>query len=330
MYVRSKIIKGHTYYYLVRGERHGAKVLQKVVRYLGKSAGAGQRKVTKAYLTGVLNRERAVSLVDKALTDLNDALASGKSDALTAYLNSMARFRNYSLNNQMAIALQCPHATHVAGFRERKKQGRYVRRGEKGIMITAPVIRKVSSENIQTNEMGKKPDDEVIVGFRPVYVFDVSQTEGEPLPTPKMHKAIGDPGIYTSRLKAFVESSGITLEYADFRGGLFGTSSGGRIRIRKGLPPVEEFTTLAHEVAHELLHHTPVDHGTKTVRETEAEAVAHVVSTAIGLETTQATADYISLYRGDDDTLRSSLETIRNTSNTILDGMESENNEEVE
>ena len=231
----------------------------------------------------------------------------------------------------MAIALQCPHATLVAGFREWKKRGRYVRRGEKGIIITAPVIRKVSSEDIQTNELGNKPDDkEVIVGFRPAYVFDISQTEGEPLPTPKMHKASGDPGIYTARLKAFVALRGITLEYADFRRGLYGTSSGGRIRIRKGLSSVEEFTTLAHEVAHELLHHTPVDHRTKTVRETEAEAVAHVVSTAIGLETTQATADYISLYRGDDDTLRSSLETIRNTSNTILDGMESENNEEVE
>jgi hypothetical protein len=117
VYVRSKVVKGHTYYYLVRGERHGAKVMQKVVRYLGKSAGAGQCKVTKAYLTGVLNRERAASLADKALTDLNDALATGKSNALTAYLNSMARFRKYSLNNQLAIALQCPHATLVAGFR---------------------------------------------------------------------------------------------------------------------------------------------------------------------------------------------------------------------
>jgi hypothetical protein len=271
-----------------------------------------------------MNRERASSLVDQALTDLSNALASGKGDTLTAYLNSMARFRKYSLNNQMAIALQCPHATLVAGFREWKKKGRYVKRGEKGIMITAPVIRKAKTEIIQPDESDNTPgEDEEIVGFRPVYVFDVSQTEGEPLPTSQMHKATGDPGAFIEKIKAFIVSKGITLEYTmSLPRNVLGASSGGHIRIREGLSAIDEFTTLIHEVAHEFLHHTPGEHARKTVRETEAEAVSHVVSSAIGLDTTHATADYIRLNRGDTDTLRESLETIRRTANTILDGLE--------
>jgi hypothetical protein len=282
------------------------------------------RHVTPALSTAVMNRERARMLVDQALTDLNAALAAGNSDALTAYLDAMARFPTYSLRNQMSIASQCPHATIVAGFREWKKRGRYVRKGEKGILITAPIFSKRGSQEGEQQETAEEAEStETVIGYRPVYVFDVSQTEGEPLSDLKISEASGDPGEHTDKLKAFVAAKGITLEYtADLRYGVLGSSYGGRIRVREGLSPVEEFTTLVHEVAHELLHHTPAERTAKTVRETEAEAVSHVVSSAIGLQTTHATADYIRLYRGDVDTLRASLETIRRTANAILEGLE--------
>jgi hypothetical protein len=281
------------------------------------------RQKTPALSTAVFNRERGRALAEQALTDLSDALAAGKGDALTTYLDAMARFRTYSLSNQLRIAAQCPDATLVAGFRDWKKRGRYVRKGEKGILITAPVLRKSDSDDLDPATAPVETEDPgTVVGYRPVYVFDVSQTEGEPLPSLSLHEARGDPGVHTEKLKAFVSAQGITLEYTTaLRSGVLGSSSGGRIRLREGLSPVEEFTTLAHEVAHELLHHTPAERAAKTVRETEAEAVAHVVSTAIGLTTTEATADYIRLYQGDTETLRASLETIRQTANTILQGV---------
>jgi hypothetical protein len=301
--------------------------LHSLVSVLGEDpAPAAPRKVTPALSTAVMNRERARTLVDQALTDLGDALAAGKSDALTAYLDAMARFRNYSLGNQLSIAAQRPNATIVAGFREWKKRGRYVRKGEKGILITAPVIRKRASEDNPAEPATSETEEiDTVVSYRPVYVFDVSQTEGEPLPALQLREASGDPGVHTDKLKAFVAAKGITLEYTTgMRRGVLGSSSGGHIRIREGLSAVEEFTTLAHEVAHELLHHTLAERAAKTVRETEAEAVAHVVSSAIGLQTTDATADYIRLYQGDTETLRASLETIRRTANTILEGLESD------
>jgi len=98
-----------------------------------------------------------------------------------------------------------------------------------------------------------------------------------------------------------------------------GRSSGGTITIQPSLPPAEEFSALVHEFAHELLHHGPNrQKTTKTMRETQAEAVAFVVNTAIGLDTNTASSDYIQLYQGKKQTLAESLHTIRQAANTIL------------
>ena len=111
----------------------------------------------------------------------------------------------------------------------------------------------------------------------------------------------------------------IALEYDIGIAPAKGLSSGGKITILPGLPPAEHFATLVHEIAHELLHRGDRrNHTTRTVRETEAEAVAFVVSSAIGLDTTSASADYIQLYRGDKQTLTESLEFIQRTAADIL------------
>ena len=160
-----------------------------------------------------------------------------------------------------------------------------------------------------------------MLGFRNAYVFDVSQTEGADLPD--MHQVSGDPGENVDRLALFVKSKGIQLVYNANIAPALGLSYGGRIAILPGQSKAEEFSTLVHETAHELLHKAERRTATtKTVRETEAEAIAFVVGKAVGLETGSASADYIQLYHGNASLLAESLEVIQQTASVILAALE--------
>lgn len=260
-----------------------------------------------------MKAEEARKMTDTALEQLADALAAGKSDTLQRYLAAMANFHNYSFGNLMLIVMQRPDASHVAGFNAWKKLGRFVRKGEKGIAIIAPMILKRDEARLES-------DKDTIVRFKVAHVFDITQTDGEPLP--EMHSLAGDPGQSLDRLKAFAGSRGITIAYEDLAPGVSGLSSGGAIKLRSGLNAAEEFGVLAHELAHELLHHGEgAVRGSRTVRETEAEAVAFVVTHAAGLQTGTAASDYIQLYSGTADTLAESLDRIQKTANTILEAL---------
>jgi hypothetical protein len=138
-----------------------------------------------------------------------------------------------------------------------------------------------------------------------------------------MHQVSGDPGENSERLAAFVRSRGITLVYNRNIAPALGMSYGGRIAILPGQSKAEEFSTLVHETAHELLHKAERRTATtKTVRETEAEAVAFVVGKAVGLVTGSASADYIHLYHGNASLLAESLEVIQQTAAVILAALE--------
>jgi len=264
-----------------------------------------------------MKAEEARKLADDALNDLATALKQGKSEALTAYLAAMGRFHQYSFGNVMLIALQKPDATRVAGFRTWKKLGRFVMKGEKGIVIIAPMIIKPKEMDGNEQKESDGDEDRPILRFKAVYVFDVSQTDGEPLP--EFARVGGNPNGHTDRLKALVTTKGITLEYADSLGGPDGLSCNGAIKLRNGLTPAEEFSVLTHELAHEILHKSERRRETtKSVRETEAEAVAFVVCQAIGLENGTAAADYIRLHNGDSDTLGESLDHIQKTAAEII------------
>lgn len=131
-------------------------------------------------------------LTDRAIDQLAADLDAGRSAALVTYLDTMSRFHRYSLGNQMLIALQRPDATHVAGFHAWKKFDRLVNKGEKGIVILAPVTRVVgSTEEVQPDGSTKERQVRRIVNAKPVHVFDVSQTRGEPLP--EFPRYTGDP-----------------------------------------------------------------------------------------------------------------------------------------
>ena len=198
----------------------------------------------------------------------------------------IAHEKTFSWHNVCLISSQCPTATRVAGFQTWRTMGRFVRKGEKGIAILAPIIGRREAESESDNAR-------TVRGFRAAYVFDVDQTDGEPLPTPI--EASGDPGARTALLKTAILEQGIALEYVDELGGALGTSSGGCIRLLNGLSPAMEFTTLVHEHAHELLHRADDRPASRDTRELEAEAVAFVVGGAVGLNTSDASRDYVAV-----------------------------------
>jgi antirestriction protein ArdC len=261
-------------------------------------------------------------LVKASIDALVKALESGHSEALSAYLTAMSQFHNYSFQNILLIASQRPTATRVAGIRSWNELGRRVKRGEKGIMIFAPMIgykRNVSErdQSQQSDARTDKPEPR-LVGFRAVYVFDVGQTEGAELP--ELGSTFkGEIGDKLDKLADFTTGQGIKLEYSDKIAPARGMSYGGLIRILPDMEPSETLATFVHELAHEMLHRAERRTlTTKTVRETEAEAVAFIVCHALGLETGTGSSDYIQLYHGDASLLKESLEVVQRTSTVIL------------
>ena len=252
---------------------------------------------------------------------LIEQLEAGHSEALTSYLTAMSRFHNYSFGNVLEIARQMPSATKVAGFWTWKNLGRSVKAGQKGIRILAPIVGVRRKKDAEANKDITKQNERVLLGFRNAYVFDISQTDGVDLPA--LNEVTGDPGENIDRLAAFVKSKGIQLVYNASIAPALGMSYGGRIALLPGQSKAETFATLVHETAHELLHRSERRTvTTKTVRETEAEAVTFVVGKAVGLVNEEASASYIQLYHGNASLLAESLEVIQQTANVILAALE--------
>ena len=262
-------------------------------------------------------------LIKQAVDYLIQQLEAGKSETLTAYLNAMAQFHSYSFGNILQIARQKPDATRVAGIRAWNELGRYVKKGEKGIQILAPMIGYRRKKDTAEQESEAKPAP-MLIGFRAVYVFDISQTEGADLPELE-HAITGEVGAYRDRMLDFLARQNIALEFNEKIAPALGVSYGGKIALLPGQSKAEEFTTLVHETAHELLHKAERRTiTTQTVRETEAEAVAFIVGQAVGLELGTSSADYIQLYHGNAALLAESLEVIQRTSAVILAALRSE------
>jgi hypothetical protein len=265
----------------------------------------------------------AKEIIAANVQSLIEQLEAGHSDALTAYLNAMSRFHNYSLGNILEIARQKPGATRVAGMYAWNQLGRRVKKGEKGIRILAPIIgvRRKKAEEVEASKDPAAINKPALVGFRSAYIFDVTQTEGPELP--EMRKVYGDTGENHDRLVSFIRAQGIELVYTEKIQPALGVSYGGRIAILPGQSKAEEFSTLVHEVGHEMLHKAGRRTATtKVVRETEAEAIAFVIGKAVGLKMGTASADYIHVYHGNASLLAESLEVIQQTSAVILAALE--------
>jgi antirestriction protein ArdC len=274
-------------------------------------------------------RQTAKDIIAANVKSLIEQLEAGHSDALTAYLDAMSRFHNYSFGNILEIARQRPTATRVAGLYAWNQLGRKVRKGEKGIRILAPIVGIKRKKDEEANKDITKQNTRVLVGFRNAYVFDVEQTEGAELPT--LREMTGTVGENRDRLVSFIETQGIELDFTEKIAPALGMSYGGKIAILPGQSEAEEFSTLVHELAHEMLHKAERrTTTTKVVRETEAEAIAFVIGKAVGLETGSASADYIQLYHGNASLLAESLEVIQQTSGVILAALQPPSKAEAE
>jgi antirestriction protein ArdC len=265
-----------------------------------------------------MNSENIKKVTNQAIEQLVEELNSGHSEALQRYLGAMAKFRAYSLLNVLLILKQCPNAGRVAGYKTWQSLGRQVKKGEKGIMILAPMFRKPTEKTADT---GLTEESRRLAGFRAVHVFDKHQTEGSELP--QIGSVSGDPSVYLERLEDFVRSTGITLTYSDSIAPAKGMAEKGKITLLPGQSPAEAFATLAHEVAHWDMHFgIRRDDTNKRIRETEAESVAYVVCTAIGLDPGTGSRDYIGLYGGDSKLLLESLEYVQSSASRILNALE--------
>ncbi|MEZ5963070.1 MAG: ArdC-like ssDNA-binding domain-containing protein [Planctomycetota bacterium] len=253
--------------------------------------------------------ERAQEQAQESLEQLLVDLDQGHSESLLGVLRALGNFHEYSFANAMMIVGQRPDATRVAGYRTWQRLGRQVRRGEKGIVIIAPMVGRRDEEG---------GDERVVRGFRAARVFDIEQTDGEPLP--ELEVTRGDPGEHAARIREYAQLHGIDVEYSDGLGLANGASTGGKILLRRGLEPADEFATLVHEIAHEMLHQgmSRTQRPPLAVRETEAEAVSFAVSNAIGLEVGGAARDYIQMYRGDAAVLKAALDRVHRVSTSIL------------
>jgi N-terminal domain of anti-restriction factor ArdC len=285
-----------------------------------KNAAQRTERSASPYQQRTTQKDNPTQLIIKQAVDyLIQQLEAGKSETLTAYLGAMARFHNYSFGNILAIARQRPTATRVAGFGTWKEVGRFVKMGEKGIQILAPMIgyRRKKDDAEQVGDASAKPQP-MLIGFRAVYVFDAAQTEGADLPEFE-HNITGEVGEHRDRMIAFLGQQNIKLEFNEKIAPALGVSYGGKIALLPGQSKAEEFTTLVHETAHELLHKAERrTMTTATVRETEAEAVAFIVGQSVGLEMGTASSDYIQMYAGNAALLAESLEVIQRTSAVIL------------
>ncbi|HEY0758767.1 MAG TPA: ArdC-like ssDNA-binding domain-containing protein [Acidisarcina sp.] len=270
------------------------------------------------------NRERnkTQELVKENVDFLIQQLEAGHSETLTAYLTAMGRFHAYSFGNILLIARQKPDAERVAGMYAWNQLGRRVVRGQKGIGILAPMI-GASRKKEQEQGDAENANRPVLLGFRKVYVWDVAQTEGAPLPS--VAEVTGEVGSHLDHLRTFISSIGVELEYSEKIAPALGMSYGGKIALLPGQTKAEEFSALVHETAHEMLHKAERRTATtKVVRETEAEAIAFIVSKAIGLTPGTSSADYIHLYHGNASLLTESLAVIQQTSAVILDVLKAE------
>ena len=236
--------------------------------------------------------------------------AARVSTEMMRYLDTCARFHKYSMFNVIQILMTRPDATSVAGFKKWQSMGRFVRKGESGIPILAPIISTVLDED---GEERKK-----LVGFKVVYVFDIQQTEGEPLPEPPDWKSPEQNAELQERLVRFAARKGIQVEVKAIGREIQGVSMGGRII----LDPQAGTKTLIHEIAHELLHHAheiiPTERG---IHELEAESVAYVVGKHFGLNGLSS-PNYVALHGATAELVMEQMERIRNTAAEVIRALE--------
>lgn len=291
-------------------------------------------------------KEQIKKLTDQIEAGIKALFQSGDLEKYQAYLRTMSHFHHYSVNNQMLIFSQCPHATLVAGYQKWQNQfSRHVLRGEKGISILAPTPYKIKVEKEKLDPDTKLPlldadgntiteEKEVqIPMFRPVKVFDVSQTDGNPLPErvqSPVAELTGNVEHYEAFMEALRRVSPVPIEMKPLSNDLDGFFSPSKqsITLRAGMSEVQTVCAAVHEIAHSKLHDyakqpnsQPKDSSTEEI---EAESIAYTVCAYFGIETSANSFGYVATWSKDKDlkAFKESLDTIRKTSSDLISGVE--------
>ena len=286
-------------------------------------------------------KQRVQELTNKLEQGLQDLF---NSDSYRNYLSTMSKFHNYSFNNTLLIAMQKPDATLVAGYKAWQKNfERHVNKGEKAIRILAPAPYKIKEERDKidpvTQELlldkdGNPQKEEVevtIPAFRAVSVFDLSQTDGKPIPELAAHELLSDVEGYQDMIRAVEAISPVPIELEEIAGDSKGyyDREAKRIAVQENMSESQTLKTMIHEVAHSKLHSKEVEQDEqkrkdRNTKEVEAESVAYTVCQHFGIDTSDYSFGYIAGWSSGRDTkeLRSSMDTIRRTASELITGIE--------
>ena len=266
------------------------------------------------------------------------------SDKFQEYLNVMSRFHSYSYSNSVMIAMQKPDATLLAGFSGWQKNfDRHVKAGERGIRIFAPAPVKTKVEREKKDPDTKLPvldeNGEPVMEtveiktprFKIVTVFDVSQTDGKPLPSLGVDELTGNVEQFSQFFEALKRTSTVPIGFKELHDGSNGYYSPAekRIAIREGMSEVQTVKTAIHELAHSRLHDfdrtkPPAEaekRKDRNTREVEAESVAYVVCQHFGIDTSDYSFGYVATWSASRELpeLKASLQTIRDAASSLID-----------
>ena len=296
-----------------------------------------QHQVKPIILQSENSTDRMKEITDKLETGI---MGLFESDRFQAYLDTMARFHNYSFNNTILIAMQGGQL--VAGYSKwRNEFHRNVKKGAKGIKIFAPASYKTTREVPKLDEQGQTVKDKdgntvteqkeiEVQAFKIVSVFDVSQTEGEPLPSLGVEELVGDVEQYPVFFKALEWTSPVPISFGDLPGKTHGYYHliEKRIAIQENMSELQTLKTAIHEIAHAKLHaidpEIPADEQQNRTdsrtREIQAESVAYTVCQHYGLDTSDYSFGYVAGWSSGKDLkeLKASLETIRATAHDLI------------
>ena len=277
------------------------------------------------------NREEKMSEIQERL--MNGTKEIYESGTWAEYISVMSKFPNYSINNCILIASQCPHASYVCGYKKWNEFNRNVLKGESGIMIFAPIKGKVEVEEPKfdeknqpvLNDDGTQTTEKVMreyKSFRPCYVFDLSQTEGEPLPTlaSRLEGGVED---YEKLKEVLISISPVPITFEEVPGSANGFYSPTEMRIvvQDGMPELQTIKTMLHEISHATYGHGGKDDKwDKQSKEIQAESTAFWVAGMLGLDTGDYSFGYITGWSKDREVseLKENLELIKNTANDLV------------
>ena len=280
------------------------------------------------------------------LKTITDKLEQGVKDVFQGenyknYLNVMAKFPRYSINNQMLIMMQKPDASLCQSFTAWKEMGRYVKKGEKGISILAPAPYKVEREQTKYDDKGravldadgepvKEKVEVTIRAFKVVKTFDLSQTDGKELPALGVNELVGSIEGYPKLITALQATCPVKISFELIDGEAKGYYHKGekRIAIQDGMSEVQTIKTMVHEMAHQKLHDPDNVKGaeklSKNTIECEAESIAYVVCQHYGINTSDYSFGYVAGWSEGKEVpeLRASLDTIRQTASEFITGID--------